>query len=374
MDVLNKLKEWEVNSNTTDMNLKTICMEIDNGNINEGGINLKPFYQREYKFTRKDESLLIESLLAGIPIPTIYLASDTSKIPHVSNVIDGQHRLYSVYRFLNGKFKLTDLAKYKSLNGLKFNELAPEIQNKLYYQVSLTLQFIHVQNNPELEIEIFTRYNKGTNPLTQQEIRNVVYGSKFNDWIAETVDKLKDDEVDKEIFNVANARYRDKSNHGELHVLFAIFKHGIKEEFYSSTEYIEMFMKETSREMDNNEIMLFKQRCEEYFNSLKSFMRKAYYEKGIKYPFSKEIYSQTERRNHKFQTSIMMVIAPVYNYLLEKNWDMENEGNLAAIREAIKKGFLNSDFPTDRNSTTRPALLLSTINTIQREIDNLVLV
>jgi hypothetical protein len=348
-------------------------MEIDNGNKNEGGINLKPFYQREYKFTRKDESLLIESLLAGIPIPTIYLASDTSKVPHVSNVIDGQHRLLSVYRFLGNKFKLTGLEKYKDLNDYKFSELPPEIQNRLYYQVSITLQFIHVQNNPELEIEIFTRYNKGTNPLTPQEIRNVVYGSKFNDWITELVDDLRNDEAYKEIFNISKARFSDKSIHGELHVLFAIFKHGIKEEFYSSTEYIEMFMKETSREMDHSDILLFKQRCEEYFNSLKTFMKSAYYDKGISNPFSKEIYSDVERRNHKFQTSIMMIMGPVYNYLLDKNWDIQNENNLISIKNAIKQGFINSDFPHVTSSTTRPALLLSTISIIQKEIDKLVL-
>src|SRR6056297_362998 len=106
-----KLKEWEVLSNTSSLNLKTVCMEIDNADKNEGGINLKPFYQREYKFTRKDESLLIESLLAGIPVPTIYLASDTSKVPHISNVIDGQHRLMAVYRFIKNKFSLTGLEK-----------------------------------------------------------------------------------------------------------------------------------------------------------------------------------------------------------------------------------------------------------------------
>ncbi|WP_427340780.1 DUF262 domain-containing protein [Caloranaerobacter sp. DY30410] len=108
-------------------------MEIENGNNDLGGINLKPFYQREYKFTRKDESLLIESLLAGIPMSTIYLASDTTRVPHVSNVIDGQHRLLVVYRFLNNKFSLTGLEKYKFLNGMRFFELPPEIQNKLFY-------------------------------------------------------------------------------------------------------------------------------------------------------------------------------------------------------------------------------------------------
>ena len=242
-----KLKVWEVMSNITNLNLRTICMEIDNGNDGQGGINLKPYYQREYKFSRKDESLLIESLLAGIPIPTIYLASDTTIVPHISNVIDGQHRLMAVHRFINNKFSLTGLEKYSFLNNKKFNELNPTIQNKLLYQVSLTLQFIHIQDNPELEIEIFTRYNKGTHPLTEQEIRSVVFQSSFNDWLNKTVNILKDNQCTNDIFNITSKRYKDKTINGELYVLFALFKGEINPDFYSSTKYIDLFMQNAKK-------------------------------------------------------------------------------------------------------------------------------
>lgn len=171
---------WKINSNVVQYNLKTIIDEIELGNKKQGGINLKPYYQREYKFTQKQESLLIESLILGIPIPTIYLASDTSKIPNVSNVIDGQHRLMAVYRFLKNQFKLTGLNKYTILNGKTFSELDINIQNKLLYQTSMTLQFIHVQNDPELELEIFIRYNKTSNPLSEQEIKKIISDYKTN--------------------------------------------------------------------------------------------------------------------------------------------------------------------------------------------------
>ncbi|MFW6016859.1 MAG: DUF262 domain-containing protein [bacterium] len=367
---IKELSEWEVKSNTSDMKLKSICSEIESGNIDEGGINLKPYYQREYKFTKKDESLLIESLLAGIPIPIIYLASDTTKVPHVSNVIDGQHRLMAVYRFINNKFSLTGLEKLTSLNDKKFYELDATIQNKLLHQTSLTLQYIHIQDDPELELEIFTRYNKGTNPLTPQEIRNVVYGSKFNDWVNDLVETLKSSEDTKEIYNISTNRYNDKRVHAELHVLFAIFKYGIKEEFYSSTEYTDLIMKK-AREMDDVNVMALKKQCKEFFDSLTKFMKKAYYEKGIQNPFSKEIYKKVKKRNHKFQTSIMMIMVPIYNYILNKGWDLDKDNRLEEIVDAIRKGFNNSEFPEVTSSTTRPALILSTVDSIKSEIDNL---
>lgn len=366
------LKEWEVKSNTTDLNLRTICMEIEMSEKNQGGINLKPFYQREYKFTRKDESLLIESLLAGIPIPTIYLASDTTKVPHVSNVIDGQHRLMSVYRFVNNKFQLTGLEKYKHLNDKRFYELSPALQNKLLYQVSLKLQFIHVQDNPELEIEIFTRYNKGTNPLTSQEIRNVVYGCEFNDWVNQLVKELMESKETQEIYNISRKRFEDKSIHEELYVLFAIYKYGIQEDYYSSTRYTELFMKECYK-LNHTESILLIQKCKEYLYALTKFLKKAYYDIGTINPFSKEIYEKDLKfRNHKFQTSIMMIMIPVFNYLINSGIDLDNDEYIGYIREAIKFGFVGSGFNEVTSSTTRPALVKSTSEFIINKIEKVI--
>lgn len=379
---------WEINSNTTQLNLKTICSEIDLGNRNEGGINLKPFYQREYKFTRKDESLLIESLLGGIPIPIIYLASDTTKVPHISNVIDGQHRLMAIYRFIKNKFRLTGLKKYSVLNNKLFSELNPSIQNKLLYQISLTLQFIHVQNDPELELEIFTRYNQGTNPLTPQEIRNVVYDSKFNTWLGDYIDStLKlDKERGENIFNIIKKRYGNKSIHQELYVFFGIYKNiiskgyskkeknnienGINKDYYSSTDYVGEFMAfaRECNEMDSN---LLIRECKDYLETFIDALDKIYLKNGIEYPLSKEIYEKVTKRNQKAQTSILMILTSViYWIIFDFKVNLNNVGNTKMLKLAIENGFKNSQFPITTSSTTEPSLVINTINSIKKEITN----
>lgn len=363
----NKLKEWEVLSNTTMLNLKTICMEIENGKKEVGGINLKPYYQRKYKFTKKDESLLIESLLAGIPIPTIYLASDTTKFPHTSNVIDGQHRLQAVYRFLNNKFALSGLEKYHFLNGLKFSDLNLTIQNKLSYQVSLTLQFIHIQNNPELEIEIFTRYNKGTHPLTSQEIRSVVFNSQFDEWLDKKVDELKEDEFLKESYNISPKRYKDKNVQADFYVMFAILERGINHDFFASTEYSNFLMKEISFLTPD----LQKEKIEKYnkfLNVLNKLLVDIFMTKGIQNPFSKEVYlNNLSKRNHKVQVSILMILTPVLQFLTEQEKDF-NESECYEIQKAIRDGFIKSGFDKVTSSTTRPELVFETSNKIMEEI------
>ncbi|CAQ83354.1 MULTISPECIES: hypothetical protein [Photorhabdus] len=74
-----------------------------------------------------------------------------------------------------------------------FNDLSVELKNKLSVQTSLNVNYIHVQDDPGLELEIFSRYNKGTNPMSKQEIRHVLFSSQFNDWVINKVDELKHD-------------------------------------------------------------------------------------------------------------------------------------------------------------------------------------
>ena len=386
---VNLIKNWEVNSNTSDYNLDRIKYEIELGNQNKGGINLKPFYQREYKFTKKDESLLIESLLGGIPIPVIYLASDTSKVPHITNVIDGQHRLMAVYRFLNNKFALTGLKKFKQLDGLYFSQLHPSIQNKLLFQISMTLEFIHVQDDPELELEIFTRYNQGTNPLTPQEIRHVVFNSYLNDWLVKKIDDWKNIKYLKEIFNISTKRYGDKTIHQEFYVLLGIFKNlsipnyslsnnsykkphtikcGINQDYYSSTAYVTELMS-YARSLDEIQSQSLIAECELFLNRFMGFLKEVFYDTGLLFPLSKEIFQTEKTRNYKMQTSILMILVSVFYWIAENNISYYTPEQKLRLKNIISTGFNNSEFPTTTSSTTEPKFLVRTISTIINEIE-----
>ncbi len=65
-----------------------------------GRLILDPDWQRNYVWTPKRASLLIESLLIDIPIPLIYLAQNDRD---EYEVIDGQQRLNSIFDFFNNK-------------------------------------------------------------------------------------------------------------------------------------------------------------------------------------------------------------------------------------------------------------------------------
>lgn len=359
--------QLKVQSNTTSLNLQTICHEIDLGKAEKGGIKLKPFYQRDYKFTKKDESFLIESLIMGIPIPTIYLASDTSKFPHVSNVIDGQHRLRAIHRFLNNEFALTDLEKLKALNGKFFNDLPNFVKNRLSVQTSLNVNYIHIQDDPNLELEIFLRYNKGTHPMSKQEIRHVLFGSQFNDWVINEVDSLKDKKILAESFNMVKKRVADKTVHSDFILMMYILHFGIQSKFVGTPYYVDEIMHKC-RKMNNDEIKKFIEKSQFLYSNMITFI--SYLNShGIVNPFSKEIYAPDDKR-HKFQVSILMIMASVVKYLVEnqvKYHDFEGE----ELLEAIKDGLLESKFSSATSATTNYDLVNEAVQKIILKIEKL---
>lgn len=152
------------------------------GKYKRGNIELQPQYQREYVWATKPElpSRLIESLLLNIPVPPIYFA----KMPDGKmEVIDGQQRLTTLVKFLDGDFTLQKLQRMASLNGKKFSELS-DPQKTQIEDAQIRSVIIDAGKNPGLRYEVFERLNRGSMALNEMEIRNCVYRGDFCDLLA----------------------------------------------------------------------------------------------------------------------------------------------------------------------------------------------
>src|SRR5262245_48205797 len=69
-------------------------------------INLEPGFQRRSVWTPADRTRLIQSILAGYPIPSIFLYKRVHNGRNVYDVIDGKQRLETVYMFTHvGRFR-----------------------------------------------------------------------------------------------------------------------------------------------------------------------------------------------------------------------------------------------------------------------------
>ena len=145
----------------------------------EGDLILDPEWQRQYVWSIKRASRLIESFLIGLPIPVVYLAiNDLGKY----EVIDGLQRLTSAFDFLRNKIKLSHLEILKELNGKSFTTLEKDLQRKLKKTTLRTFEL--AQSTPKsVMFAIFERLNTGGVPLNEMEIRNCLYRGKLNDLI-----------------------------------------------------------------------------------------------------------------------------------------------------------------------------------------------
>jgi uncharacterized protein with ParB-like and HNH nuclease domain len=166
-----------------------------------------PNFQRQYVWRPDEASKFIESLLLGLPVPSIFLAKDkyTSKLI----VIDGQQRLRTLQFFYEGRFPDGKFFKLKNV--------IPQLEGKTYQDLMIDDRFtldntiIHCLIISESEksdsiFYLFERLNTTGTPLTNQEIRNAVYHGPFNDLLHQ----LAMSEVWKALYHKDDIRLEDE--------------------------------------------------------------------------------------------------------------------------------------------------------------------
>jgi uncharacterized protein DUF262 len=100
------LQDRRVVTQLFDLVVSSLIAQIDDGTLYLRPISDRPNFQRRYVWPDRLASRLIESMLLNVPIPPCYLSQNER---YELDVIDGQQRIYSIYRFINNQFKLSNL-------------------------------------------------------------------------------------------------------------------------------------------------------------------------------------------------------------------------------------------------------------------------
>lgn len=129
-----------------DLVITTLLSQISPKTLHLRPISDRPTFQRRYVWSDKLASKLIESILLNVPIPPCYLAQNED---FELDVIDGQQRIYSLFRFVNNQFKLSGLEVLKELNGSAYFEIAKAQARKID---TYTLRCIIITNDSDPEI------------------------------------------------------------------------------------------------------------------------------------------------------------------------------------------------------------------------------
>lgn len=182
-------QKMKVDFNTYDLSIKELISMV-----NDGLINIAPEYQRQFRWDKVRQSNLIESVFLGIPIPSLFMATNQDG---TWELIDGVQRVSTVLCFagkeeerakINGtklkELKLEGLEKLSAFNGQRYVDLPVDIQTKFRLS-NIKITTLSDKSDREVRFDLFERLNRGGVTLSDQEIRSCVYRGGFNDFIKE---------------------------------------------------------------------------------------------------------------------------------------------------------------------------------------------
>lgn len=136
---------------------------------------------------------MVESLLLGIPVPSIFVATN---IDGRWEVVDGLQRISTLLHFSDPSadilksldrpkaLKLDNLKKLSEFNGCLLSDL-PEPIRLHFFKRSLTVTALSDKSDPNVRFDVFERLNRGGIALTQQEVRACVFQGEFTEFLRE---------------------------------------------------------------------------------------------------------------------------------------------------------------------------------------------
>lgn len=134
-----------------------------------GKLDIRPPYQREFVYDLKQQEKVIDSVMRGYPLNSLYwVENDDGRY----ELLDGQQRILSICNYYHNKFSWED--SYKQLK--KFHSLRERQDDFLKYQ--LTIHYCKGADVSE-KMEWFARINTAGEKLTEQERLNAVYHGKW---------------------------------------------------------------------------------------------------------------------------------------------------------------------------------------------------
>ena len=159
-----------------------------------GTFNCRPPNGREFVWSRKRSSSLIEDILNGLPVQPI-VVNRTSTGPDVSDVydevVDGLQRITTQFTFIEGTnpwkasakegWRLMGLVMMPKLNGMSFQDLNDEQQKCLRNFEWRTC--LYKAASKEACVATFCRVNQRATPRSDQDVRNALDDGPVYPWL-----------------------------------------------------------------------------------------------------------------------------------------------------------------------------------------------
>jgi hypothetical protein len=155
-------------------------------------IEIAPEYQRHFLWDENRESELIESIFLGIPVPSLFMATNKDG---TWEVVDGVQRLSTLLHFASNSnsialigrkrpLVLRGLSKLTALNDMALQDLPRSVQLNFMLR-PMRVTTLNDRSDLDVRYDLFERLNTGGVKLHHQEIRNCVFRGKVREQLKE---------------------------------------------------------------------------------------------------------------------------------------------------------------------------------------------
>lgn len=262
--------------------------------MDEGGIELSPDFQRGYVWSKHKASLLIESFLMNIPVPSIFMYTQEGK----RHIIDGKQRLETIRRFIKNEwiddkgnkssfaldFEVDKGDENNHRQGLTIDTISDDDKLRLSdaFLMAVTIRATSLDENKRMDsiYYIFERLNTGGVSLTPSEIRLSLWNDSK---LLQGIKRIANEDKWRGTVKITKKKARENQSyplHERMESLLKIFAISNRLAHYKSPvkDFLTRFLREThknkfdfSKQIINLESIINNKDVQ---NLLKSFLMK----------------------------------------------------------------------------------------------------
>ena len=258
MDISAEIQKYrqEIKSERMDMSFGEII-----NMYRDKEIIISPEYQRAFRWDEQRQSDFIESILLGIPFPSIFVATNPDG---KWELIDGLQRVSTVLSFFNelkdeegnpypkNGLKLVEGSMLKGLKDITIDTLPLEYKLQIK-RTPCRVEIILKESEFKMRYELFKRLNTGGEGLSRQEIRNCIFrglDSRYSEFVAE----LSRNDIFREIVNISVSN-EEKMYYEELILRYLTLKNkGTRYSQSNIQDYMDDYLENQCKESDEIQI------------------------------------------------------------------------------------------------------------------------
>lgn len=225
----------------TEYTVEILSTKVENGDI------FIPKYQREFIWSKDQQSRFIESIILGIPIPFIvFCINDEGRL----EIVDGSQRLRTLAAYFSDKLVLHNLKTLTRLNGLRFSDLLVARQRKIKNK-SIRGIILNEGLDPDSRREVFERINTTSKIANPAEVRRGAFDGAFVSMITEVANTNQF----RTLAPLSEKSINERDNE-ELITRFFAYSDGLEKYRDNPKDFLWDYVRDKSKECENNPELL----------------------------------------------------------------------------------------------------------------------